>query len=93
MIRNILVISFILMYCIGYSQTERTCGTDLYHQIQMQDAKFAEQFKARRKAVKEKVLQRQNFNCTDIITIPVAVHFSGGVNASNMPCLIDATLA
>lgn len=79
---------------VQLSAQKRTCGTDHYHQEQLQDVRFAEQFKTAKKKVKKKSEETVRFmTCTTIVSVPVAVHFNGNVDNSNPQCLEDACLA
>ena len=91
------IIAFLILFCCSANTLQaqnRTCGTDAYHAELMQNEKYAEQFKRQRKAIKKKVAEStRSLNCTDIVNIPVAVHFTGGITDDNMQCLIDVCLA
>lgn len=73
---------------------KRTCGTDHYHQEQLQDQRYKEKFKRTQARIKAKTAQSVKYlTCTTIVEIPVAVHFSGNINNSNPQCLEDACVA
>jgi len=72
----------------------RTCGTDQYHQEQIEDVRYANQYKKTKAKVKKKVEESVRFmTCTTIVKVPVAIHFSGSIDNSNIQCLEDASIA
>lgn len=74
-------------------QAQRTCGADAYQDSLMQDEGYRLKFKKLKEEVKQRRLARTGTGCSNPYTVPVAVHFGGGVTAANMQCLIDASLA
>lgn len=91
------IIPFLILICYSTNSLlaqNRTCGSDVYHTQLMQNERYAEQFIRQRKAIKKKVAEStRSLTCTDIVSIPVAVHFNGGINDDDMQCLIDVCLA
>lgn len=89
-------VPIVLLFAISViNAQDRTCGTDHYHAEQMQDERYAERFKRQSKEVINRAAAQsgRNDDCTTIVTIPVAVHFSGGITDDDMQCLIDVCLA
>jgi len=68
------------------NQSFRVCGSNQTHKENMKSSKFVQY----RRILEQKLAEgtRSN-NCTNIITIPVAFHFSGNVNNNNMSCILS----
>lgn len=81
----------VLIGNLAYSQ--RTCGTDHHHQELMNDPEYKIWFDSIQKKVYESIDMGSRSRCESPVTIPVAVHFNGGVTNANIQCLIDASLA
>lgn len=62
------------------------CATDEHHAEKMQDPEFANRFRAIERLVKEQ-LRGRTPSCASPIIIPVAVHFNGSIDNSNMSCI------
>lgn len=87
------------MFCISQSlaaQQIARCNTDQYMIEYLQDQKRANDFYKQQKAIRKKVDFSQRISCVTTIMIPVAVHFSGDIDGSDMSCLediVDAQIA
>ncbi len=74
--------------------TPHRCHTDEYHVLRMQDSDFANKFSTMQMEALAAIQSGQKINCSSgVITIPIAVHYSGNVNSSNMACLQAAVEA
>ncbi len=85
-----LLILFLIFSATAIAQTEdQRCGTDLYHELLMQNPDFAQQFAKHQEEMRSKVDPNKVVVCANPVIVPVAVHFSGTVTAANPTCLID----
>ncbi len=92
MIRTSLFLLFTLSYFTIFSQTterRHRCSTDEHHAKQMLDPEFAKKFTKMQKEIRSKIDYSRVVNCGSPTVIPVAVHFTGNVNTSNISCLVD----
>ncbi len=82
---------FLLIICLPMVQAQQftRCNTDHYMAEYLKDQKRANEFHTKQKAIREKVDFNRSISCTETIIIPVAVHFYGDVDGSNMQCLED----
>lgn len=95
----------LLMFCclsqLSFGQTTTNdpttisrCHTDEYHELLMQDADFADKFSTMQMNALAEIQGNQKITCTNgVVTIPIAVHFNGNVNSSNLACLQAAAEA
>jgi len=92
MIRTLLLTAFLFSSFFVFSQTQNgphRCSSDEHHAIQMLDPDFAKQFLKMQKEIREKIDFSRVVDCGSPTVIPVAVHFNGNVNTSNISCLVD----
>ncbi len=80
----------ILFFChsLVWTQTHR-CGSDAYHNQQLENKDFQKSFKETQAHFYDRFAENKGAGCSDPILIPIAVHFSGNINASNPQCLIN----
>jgi|GEM_PF-2641759 len=89
-----ILIVFFALISLRLSAQNRTCGTDHYHQEQLQDERYKEKFKRNKARIRAKAAQSVKYmTCTTIVEVPVAVHFTGGITNANPQCLEDASVA
>lgn len=94
-IHKYFVVTILVILTSGIINAQnRTCNTDRYHEELMQNTKYAAKFHNRKTEVKRKVNEnRRSADCTEVIIVPVAVHFAGGVTNANPSCLESLCLA
>ncbi len=90
------ILFFSLSFCFintSFGQQVIRCNTDHYMAEYLQDQKRANEFHKKQKEIREKVDFNQRIACSETIIIPVAVHFYGDVDDSDMQCLEDVVEA
>ena len=81
-----------LVFAITLAQAQEPihrCHTDEHHAEKMLDPEFANEFIKLQKEIRDRIDYSRIVDCGSPIVIPVAVHFSGNVNTSNISCLVD----
>jgi PKD repeat protein len=69
-----------------YSQK---CGADHYHEEQMKDPEYSYFYEIAQRAVQSKLNSGERFTCTNTIVVPLAFHFNGAIDNSNMTCILS----
>lgn len=90
---KILLLIFILSSKPFLLSSQRTCGTDHFHNTNMEKPEYQKWFKGIERKIEDELQRNRPKGIRNTIHVPVAIHFNGGVTNANMCCLINASLA
>ncbi len=90
------VLLFICLHFKGTAQSHQRCNTDHYMASLLEEDSFKKWYASYTESRASMTKEERSIACSETIIIPVAVHFYGNIDDSNMTCLqdvVDAQLA
>jgi hypothetical protein len=86
--RQFLTILFVISFFYVDLFSQR-CDSDHYHEEQMKDPQYSYYFEMAQRAIQSKLNSGERFSCTNTIVVPLAFHFNGAIDNSNMTCILS----